>query len=174
MKYIFKIILIFLLLTFPIFSYSESNIAYINMDVLINKSKVGQSITKALEVKQNQNMKEFKKIEEDLKKQENEIISKKNILNEEDYQKKVIELRKNAEDYRSKRKAKLDSFNKKKITATNEILKKIRPILIKYSNDNSLSIILEQKNIIIGKKELDITNKILEIVDKTITKIDLN
>ena len=38
------------------------NFAYINMDVLINKSKVGQSITKALEVKQNQNMKEFKKI----------------------------------------------------------------------------------------------------------------
>ena len=110
MKYIFKIILIFLLLTFPIFSYSESNIAYINMDVLINKSKVGQSITKALEVKQNQNMKEFKKIEEDLKKQENEIISQKNILNEEDYQKKVIELRKNAEDYRSKRKAKLLPF----------------------------------------------------------------
>ena len=51
---------------------------------------------------------------------------------------------------------------------------KIRPILKDYSVKNSLSIILEQKNIVLGKKDLDITNNILEIVDKTFTKIDLN
>jgi len=174
MKYILKTIVIISFLFFCNLSYSNSGLAYINMEILMNKSKAGQSIITELEKEKEKNFKELQLIGEELKKEEDEIVSQKNILKKEDFEKKVSQLKKKIEKYNSERKETIESFNKKKLKATNELLNKIRPILADYSIKNSLSIILEQKNIILGKKDLDITNNILTIVDNTITKIDLN
>ncbi len=174
MKYIVKIIVIFLYLFSFKSSYSDTTIAYINMEIIMNNSKAGKSITLALEKEQKKNIADFSKIENDLKDEEDSLIAQKNVLSREDYEKKVDVLKNKVNEYRKNRRAKLDLFNQKKTKATNELLIKIRPILKDYSVENSLSIILEQKNIVLGKKDLDITNNILEIVDKTFTKIDLN
>tara|TARA_Y100000741_G_scaffold313363_1_gene258294 strand:+ start:189 stop:713 length:525 start_codon:yes stop_codon:yes gene_type:complete len=174
MKYISKTIVIISFLFFCNLSYSNSGLAYINMEILMNKSKAGQSISIELEKEKEKNFKQFQLIEKELKKEEDDIVSQKNILKKEDYEKKVNELKKKINEYNFNRKEKMENFNKKKLKATNELLDKIRPILADYSVKNSLSIILEQKNIVLGKKDLDITNNILKIVDKTFTKIDLN
>ena len=174
MKYISKTIVIISFLFFCNLSYSNSGLAYINMEILMNKSKAGQSITTELAKEKEKNLKKLQLIGEELKKEEDEIVSQKNLLKKEDFEIKVSQLKKKIEKYNSDRKITIESFNKKKIKATNELLNKIRPILADYSVKNSLSIILEQKNIILGKKDLDITNNILTIVDNTITKIDLN
>ena len=174
MKYFLNTIVIIFYLFFYNLSYSDSGLAYINMEILMNKSKAGQSIITELEKEKEKNFKELQLIGEELKKEEDEIVSQKNILKKEDFEKKVSQLKKKIAKYNADRKITIESFNKKKIKATNELLNKIRPILADYSVKNSLSIILEQKNIILGKKDLDITNNILAIVDNTFTKIDLN
>ena len=43
-----------------------------------------------------------------------------------------------------------------------------------YSEKNSISIIIDKKNVIIGKTTLDITDDILKIVDEKIGKINLD
>ena len=62
----------------------------------------------------------------------------------------------------------ISDFKKLKIENTNKLLKQINPILVKFSNDNSISLILQKKNLVVGKNELDITDKILEIVNNDI------
>ena len=49
----------------------------------------------------------------------------------------------------------------------------IRPILSEYSDNNSISLIIQKRNIVIGKTSLDITDDILKIVDEKIEKISL-
>ena len=49
----------------------------------------------------------------------------------------------------------------------------MHPILTEYSSTNSISIVIQKKNIIIGKNELDITNDIMSILNKKIKKVDL-
>ena len=44
----------------------------------------------------------------------------------------------------------------------------INPILIKFSNDNSISLILQKKDLIIGNSEFDVTDKILKIVNNEV------
>ena len=39
------------------------------------------------------------------------------------------------------------------------------PIIIKFSQDKKLSIILQKKNLVIGIAELDITDEIIKIVN---------
>ena len=94
MKHLLKTTVITFLLLFCNVSYSASGLAYINMDILMNKSKAGQSISVELEKEKEQNFKQLQLIEKELKKEEDEIVSQKNILKKEDYEKKVNELKK--------------------------------------------------------------------------------
>jgi len=46
--------------------------------------------------------------------------------------------------------------------------------LQEYAKKNSVSLILQKKNIIMGKKEIEITDEILEITNKEIKNIKIN
>ena len=65
-------------------------------------------------------------------------------------------------------------MKKKKIEGTNIILNNLKPILSEYSKKNSISMVLQKQNVIIGKKELDITQDIIKILNEKIKKIDIN
>ena len=51
------------------------------------------------------------------------------------------------------------------------ILKNINEIITEYSEKNSISLIVDKKNIVIGKSELNITNDILELLNKKIKNV---
>ena len=174
MKHLVKIFVIFTYFFFTNISYSATELAYINMEKIMNQSIAGKSITKALEDLHKKNINEFKKIENELKLKESEIVSQKNILQEDEYNKKINLLKEKVVKYRKERRVKAEQLNKKKIEATSELLNNIRPILAEYATQNSISIIMQKRNIIVGKKELEITDDILNLVDKKVKKIKLN
>ena len=61
-----------------------------------------------------------------------------------------------------------------RIDATNKLILKLSPILQEYAKKNSVSLILQKKNIVMGKKEIEITDKILEITNEEIKDIKIN
>ena len=65
-------------------------------------------------------------------------------------------------------------FNSKKIESTKILLSKINPILADYSKKNSIDIIFQKKNIVIGKKNLDITEDIINLLNSKVKKIETN
>ena len=67
----------------------------------------------------------------------------------------------------------INNFKKLKVDNTNKLSKSINVILVEYSKDNSISFILQKKNLIIGKTELDITDKIIKIVNKKVSKFKI-
>ena len=60
---------------------------------------------------------------------------------------------------------------KEKNKLNNKLLDLLNPILTTYSKENSISIIIEKRNIIIGKTDLDITEEIVNILNKKIKKL---
>ena len=50
--------------------------------------------------------------------------------------------------------------------STKKVFELLDPIIKKYVNENSISIILNKETVIVGKKNLDITYNIIEILDK--------
>ena len=48
------------------------------------------------------------------------------------------------------------------------------PILEDYSKKNSISLIIQKKNLVMGKKEMEITKDVLKIVNDKVKKIKLN
>ena len=162
-KYI--IFLYFILFTF---AYSEQKIAYIDMQKLLNSSSAGDTITKQIEKKINSENKKYNSIEEQIKKEEKDLTSKKNVLSEEEFKKKLLSLRQKVDKYNKDKKKSLNNLNKLKIDKTSKLISKINPIIANYASDKNISIIIRKDSMIMGKTELDITNDILKIINQEI------
>ncbi len=174
MKYFLRFFFIIFIIFYSSSSYSENLIVFLDMDKIMLQSKSGKSITIQLEKLHKNNITTFKQKEEELKNKETSIVSQKNVLSNEEFEKKINLLRKEANEYRIKRRDLINSLTKKRVDAQNKLIKTINPILADYSKKNSISMIIQKKNIIIGKSELEITDDILEILDKSLKTIDLN
>ena len=171
MKFIFFIILT--IFNFKIASANEK-IAFIDLNYIMNNSLAGTSINNYINDLSKKKNKDFKLIENKIKRDENELISKKNIIDESIYNKKVNEIKIRINDYKLERQKFNKNLNEKKIKYNNFLLEKINPIISNYVENNLITIVLPKKMIIIGKKDLDITNQILEILNKSVQKINFN
>ena len=174
MKYVVSFFVILLTVFYINIARSEILIVYINMEMIMNKSNAGKSINQELEKMHKANIAEFKKIENKLREDEASILSQKNILSEVDYSKKVNLMNDKINQYKKNRQEKINLVTKKKIDATQKFLKELNPILLDYSKENGISIILQKKNIVLARTDLDITDIIIEIANTKIKKIDLN
>ena len=144
------------------------------MDLLITKSLAGKSINTQIKSQNKNNLEKFKKIENDIKKEDDDISNKKNIISEDEYKKMVSQLNKKIKNYRAMVSENVDKNNKLKISATKKLIKKLNPILSDYSEKNSISIILQKRDIIIGKNSLNITDDIIKILDENVKEIKIN
>ncbi len=174
MKYIKFFIIFLFFISIKNYAYTESNLAYLDMQYIMEKSLVGQSLKNQLEKLHKKNLSYFKEKEDSLKKKENEILTKKNILSKDEFQKEISKLRDDVKNYNKERNERIDSLTKKRLETMEKILKDLSPILAEFSKENNISIIIDKKNIIVGKTELNITEKILNLLDSKIKKIKLN
>ncbi len=169
MNILIRFILIsFFVINFNTKSFTQDKVVYVDVDKIMVDSKVGKSIKKQLDKLAKDNIDKFNKMETELKSEEKKILSKKNVLSQEEFQKQINTLREKASNYRKTRNENINSLTNKRIDATAKILSALNPILAKYSEENGISIIFQKKNIIIGKSSLDITSDILKIVDTEI------
>ena len=152
---------------------SDQNIAFINMDKVISKSNAGSSILKQLTDLNNKNLQFLKNEEKKFKEKEIKLISQKNIISEADFQNKVNELKSEIKNYNQNRDKMIKEFNKLKVDNTNNLLKLINPILLKFSDDKEISIVLQKKDLVVAKTELDITEDIIKIVNAEIKELKI-
>ena len=80
-------------------------------------------------------------------------------------------LTKEVQKYRSDKQSSYDNLKQFKIDNTKKILKILNPIITKFVDSNSISIVIPKKNIIVGKKNLDITDQIIALLDDSVEKL---
>ena len=166
-----KKILIFILLNILTLN-SRAEIVYIDINLILNSSDVGKNLNTYLETIKNQNSLKYEEIENDLVNKEKSLIAQQNILDKEQFQKKLKKLTSEVQKYRSDKKVSLEELNNIKINKTKEILLVLNPIITKYVDENSISIVIPKKNIVVGRKNLDITNQIIKLLNNNITKLE--
>ena len=167
MNLISKIIILFLFfISFN--SIALSKTVFIDVDKIINESKKGKKVNEELNSlykKENEKLMQAKK---EIEKKEEDITKQKNILSEEELNKKINELRTIINDHNKKKRTIDTKFRDQKINQTNILVQNLNKILAQYAEENSIDFILQKKNIVIGKSDLDITNQIMEIFNKQV------
>ena len=173
MKYFVKFFVVTFIALICTYATAEQKIVYLDMKVVLNNSKAGKGAQDYLQNTFKTNQKKFADLEKALKKEETDLLAKKNILSREDYQKKTDELRKKVIDYQSQRRASLDKIATQRADARQKLLKKIDPILNSYIQENNISMVVDKKNVLGGQVDLDITNTIIEKLNKELPSLNL-
>ena len=140
----------------------------------MNNSKAGKNIQEQLKKINDARIKEIRSKDKLFKDKEAKLIAQKKILSEQEFAKKVNDLKKEVINSNSLRKKEMEQSNKKRNDALAKLLKEINRLLIEYSERTKISMILDKKNVIISRNENDITKEILNLLDKKITKIKIN
>ena len=171
MKKLFIISIIFL---FKInLVLANTTVAFIDMKKVISTSKPGSSIMSQLNDIILKNENKFKSDAKKLKEQEVKLISQKNILSEIDFQSNLKKLKLEIKSYNENRNKINVNFNKLRSESTNKLLKLINPFLINYAKENSILIMLQKKDLVMGNNDLDITDDIIKVIDKEIKQFKI-
>ncbi len=161
-----KLVLYFLFL-FPVsIANADINLAYLDIQYIIDNSNLGQIYKKNLQDKSDKFKSKLSIKEDEIKKQEAEINNKKNILKENELKIKINNLNKQLKEYQTSKKELNKNFILEKRELSSKILKLLNPILTKYVDENNIKIVIEKKNILVGIKTLDITENILKIFNE--------
>jgi len=158
---------LFSLSTFLIFCTNSisSEISTVDISFLLKNSNQGKSIEKKLENLNSKHLKKFQEKKKILETEEKKVSSKKNILSKEDFNKEVLKFKEKVKNYENERRKSSQEINDIKLKEIAKLLEKINKILIEYSNKNSISTVIDKKNVIIIKKDNDITKEILKILN---------
>ena len=174
MKYIVKIIVITYLIFGTTNAFAEDKVVYIDMNKILTDSKVGIFVEKELTKSHEAKLGKFKITEEELKKEEIDLISKRNVMAREEFDKNVKILNEKAQEYQAQRRQWFDDISQKRNKARAEVLKSLDPIMTDYFEKNNISLILYKRNIAIGISELDVTDKIIDELNEKLPSIKLN
>ena len=169
-----KIIFIFIFFLFLSPVYSSEKIVYLDVEKIMQESIAGKAVIQKIKKKRESTISKFKKKEKEIFEKEKKLISQKNVLNEEEFKKKIQDLRKDIANYQKDRSKASNDITQTRIKASTALIKKLTPILESYSKENSIKIIVQKKHIVMGSKEYDITKDILNIVNQKIKSIKID
>jgi outer membrane protein len=147
---------------------SSEPIAYIDMDFIIKNSEIGKKTFELINNLNKKNIDELKKKEKILNDLENEIISKKNIISKENFDKEVLLFKEKANKFKEDQSKMVQNFNNYKKKELDSILSNISPIINAYMEKKSVKILLDSKNILIGRSNLNLTNEVIKEINEKI------
>ena len=150
------------------------NTYFIDFTRVLNQSKAGADAQQKLKNKFESESKKFSVAEENLRKQEGDLISQKKALSNEDYQKKLEELRKKVAKLQNDKQNSLNVIAKSRTEAKQELLKNLNPILKTYMEENKIRLVVDKQSVILGDTTLEITDKIIEILNQKLSSIKIN
>ena len=166
--FFFRLILIFFLFHNHAISNENLNLVIIDLDYVFKNSNVGKKINETSISKKEALIKNKNKIEAKLEKQKNDIMSKKNVLDKKEFEEKVISHQKEIKDYQIKMNNDLKKVNDEFIKKNIEFKKKVDQLLIEYSKENNIDLIVSKNSVILSNTKIDMTKQILEIVNNKI------
>ena len=152
--------------------YAE--IFYVDIDKIINQTDVGKHINKEFEnVKKINNAKNLETKNELIKREES-LIAQKNILDKNEFNKKLNIFRQDVSNFNQLNQKTNKDLQNELMNNKANFLKLIEPILLDYVASNNITYLLQKKYIIVGHNDLNKTTDIIELVDKKINISNFN
>jgi len=173
MKYFVKFFVVTFFLLFSTDVIAEQKIVVLDLKYVFNNSKAGKSAQDFLKKSYNNNLKKYADMEKALKKEEQDLLTKKTVLSKEEYIKKTDALRKKVIDFQSQRRSAIDKIATQRASSRETLIQTIDPILDAYIRENNIALIVDKKVALGGLPENDITTIITEKLNKKLPSLNL-
>ena len=166
------LVLIFFSLSFNVLK-AENKVFYIDIDYVLTNTLAGKSLLNTLKKEEESKINKYKLDDENFKNKEKKILAKKNLISKEEISKQMKILQVEFQEYRKEKINEIEKFKQKKNRNIINFLNLINPIIEKYMVDNSISILLDKKNVFIASNDYEITYNLIELIDSQIKTIEI-
>lgn len=164
-----KILLIILIFFSSIkFASANDQVAFIDIDYIIKNSNIGKETLEKINKLDEENIKKLKAQNKKLKEQEIELKNKENIISNEAFEEEVKKLRKKIKMYSNEKNIMVKNLSQFKKVELDKVFKKIGPIVSKYMEKNSITMVFDTKNMFMGNSKSDITEEILKEINNSL------
>lgn len=156
-------------------AYTHAETPYfLNFKLILNESEAGKKAQNFLKKKLDNGIKNLNTKEKEIQQEEKKIIEQKKIITQEDYKKKVTNLRNKVSSLQKDRNVLLQTVAKQRAKARKEILKNLNPIIKNYMKEKKIRMVIDKKNVLLADENLDITKDIMSLLNKELKSIKLN
>ena len=169
--YLFTAILISTIF-FSQYTLAES-VYFIDFQKVLNESVAGKNAQATLKKRYTADSKKYKNLEDEIKKEEKNLISQKKIITNEEYSKQVGVLRNKVAKLNVDKQKSLNSLAKLRNSAKINLQKKLVPIMTSYMKEKNIKMVVDKKSVVLGDPVFEITNIIIEILNKELKSISL-
>tara|TARA_Y100000741_G_scaffold194793_1_gene148082 strand:- start:732 stop:1250 length:519 start_codon:yes stop_codon:yes gene_type:complete len=152
---------------------ANDKIVFIDINYIFKNSNAGKDLHAQIKQRNEALTLEINKIKNQIEDERKKILSQKNVLSIEEYNKKVGLLEAKISEFNSTVSNKQKEFTLFKNKIENNFSKSLNTLLEEFSSKNSINIILKRENLLMAKKDLDITQTIFELFNKRISKIKI-
>ena len=166
MNYLKKFLLIFFIFLISTNLSNSKETAFVDIDYIVANSNIGKKVLENISKLDKKNIENLKKKNKSLQELEITIKNKKNVISEDAFNKEVISFQKKVQEFKVEKNKIVKNFNDFKRKELKNIFKKISPIINDYMEENSISILLDSKNIFMGSKKSNLTEDILDSINK--------
>ena len=169
MNFFFKNILICSIFIFLIQNTNaNNNFKFVNIDLIIKETKIGNEMLSKIDKIDKTNIEKLNSFEVELKKIENDIKLKKNVLSDLQFEKEVNNLKVRIAEYNKEKDLMVKKLNEIKKKELQLFFEKINPIIQNYMDINSIEMLFNSKNIFMGNKNSDLTKKLIDEINSKI------
>ncbi len=162
------ILFTFIFLLLSKVGYAEQKFKFLNLDQLIKETKIGQEMLDKINQIDKSNLNQLNLFEDELKKMESEINSKKNIISSDEFEKEVKAFKKKVDEFNEEKNMMVRKLNETKKKELNIFFNKIKPLIQNYMDQNSIDMIFNSKNIFMGNKNSDLTILLIDEINNNI------
>ena len=168
MRYLHQLLLILFIFLISINFSSSKETAFIDIDYIIANSNIGKKVLLSINKLDKENIENLKKKNKSLQELEISIKNKKNIISDDAFKKEVVSFQAKVKKFKEEKNKIVKNFNEVKRKELENVFKKISPIINDYMEENSVSVLLDSKNIFMGTKKSNLTKDILDRINKEI------
>jgi Skp family chaperone for outer membrane proteins len=150
-----------------------AEIVTINIQSILSDSAAAKSAKKLIDSKRDQYQAQLKKIEDNLRKEDQSLSEKRSILSPEaleqekrKFAQQVTEAQKEVQD---KRERLGEAYNE----AVGEIQESVMKIVANMAKERGFSVVIPTNNLVYATPQLDITKEVLAQLDKDLPKVDI-
>ncbi len=173
MKKIKLFFITLILSNYTSYSYTQ-NLAYANMDNIIKTSEAGKKIIIYFSDKNNNLINQLNDKKKVIKEKEKSLLAQKNILEQNQYLKKIEEIKKEIDEFNIEHNKKIGQIQNEKNEVSKSFQIEINKILKEFAENNNIDIIFSSNQMLIGKSSLDVTDDLLEVVNSKIKNFKIS
>ena len=170
-----KKILIIIFICFFSFNYSLADTPYfLDFKMILNESTAGKKAQTYLKNKLDKGFKDLNLKKDKILDEEKKIVQQKKVISNEEYKKKISELRSTVSSLQKERNTLIQSVAKQRAKAKSELLKNLNPIVKNYMKEKKIRMVVDKKNVLLADENLDITKDIIALLNQKLKSIKLN